>query len=41
MCQRIILVDGELLTELMNKYGVGVQVHETCKVFKIDEDFFA
>lgn len=38
---RIILLDGERLTSLMIRYGVGVQVQETYKVVKIDEDFFA
>ncbi len=38
---RIILIDGERLTSLMIRYGVGVQVRETYKVVEIDEDFFA
>lgn len=38
---RIILIDGERLTELMIRYGVGVQVSETYTVVEIDEDFFA
>lgn len=38
---RIILIDGARLTALMIRYGVGVQVEETYKVVKIDEDFFA
>lgn len=38
---RIILIDGERLTNLMIRYGVGVQVRETYKVVEIDEDFFA
>lgn len=37
---RIILIDGERLTRLMIKYGVGVQVESTYKVVKVDEDFF-
>lgn len=37
---RVILIDGELLTALMIRYGVGVQVRETYKVVEIDEDFF-
>lgn len=38
---RIILIDGERLTTLMIRYGVGVQTRETYKVVEIDEDFFA
>lgn len=38
---RIILIDGERLTELMIKYRVGVQVEQTFTAVKIDEDFFA
>lgn len=38
---RIILIDGNRLTDLMIRYGVGIQVRETYKVVEIDEDFFA
>ncbi|MBX3067638.1 MAG: restriction endonuclease [Cryobacterium sp.] len=38
---RIILIDGQQLTYLMIRYGVGVQVQETFKAVEIDEDFFA
>lgn len=38
---RIILIDGQRLTSLMIRYGVGVQVRETFRVVEIDEDFFA
>lgn len=38
---RIILIDGERLTKLMIRYGVGVQVRQTFQVVEIDEDFFA
>lgn len=39
---RIILIDGERLTELMIRYKVGVQaVGETFQAVEIDEDFFA
>jgi len=37
---RIILIDGQRLTELMIEYGVGVQVEHTYRVVEIDEDFF-
>ena len=38
---RIILINGERLTSLMIRYGVGVQARETYKVVEVDEDFFA
>lgn len=38
---RIILIDGQRLTELMIEYGVGVQVERTYHAVNIDEDFFA
>ncbi|MSS84814.1 restriction endonuclease [Actinomycetaceae bacterium WB03_NA08] len=38
---RIILIDGDRLTNLMIRYGVGVQVRKTFKAVEIDEDFFA
>lgn len=38
---RLILIDGQRLTELMIEYGIGVQVARTYRVVKIDEDFFA
>ncbi|WP_188043152.1 restriction endonuclease [Changpingibacter yushuensis] len=37
---RIILIDGQRLTNLMIRYGVGVQVRETYHAVDIDEDFF-
>jgi restriction system protein len=39
--QRIILIDGKRLTDLMIRYGVGVQVRESYHIVEIDEDFFA
>lgn len=38
---RIVLIDGKRLTDLMIRYGVGVQVRETYNIVEIDEDFFA
>lgn len=35
----IALVDGEMLTNLMIQYHIGVQVAQTYDVFDIDEDF--
>lgn len=37
---RLILIDGERLTELMIRFGVGVQTKDTFHVVEIDEDFF-
>lgn len=37
---RVILVDGERLTRLMIRYGVGVQTKRTVNIVQIDEDFF-
>jgi len=38
---RIVLIDGKRLTDLMIKFGVGVQTSETYTIVEIDEDFFA
>jgi restriction system protein len=38
---RIILIDGKRLTDLMIRYGVGVQVRGTYRIVEVDEDFFA
>ena len=38
---RVILIDGERLSALMIRYGVGVQVSATYRLVEIDEDFFA
>lgn len=37
---RLILIDGARLTDLMIRFGVGVQVKQTVHVVEIDEDFF-
>jgi restriction system protein len=37
---RLILIDGERLTDLMIRYSVGVQVKDTFHVVEVDEDFF-
>lgn len=38
--QRIILIDGEMLTTLMLDNNVGVRVHRALDLKRIDEDFF-
>lgn len=37
---RIVLVDGERLSRLMIRYGVGVQVKRTVQIVAVDEDYF-
>jgi restriction system protein len=39
--QRVILIDGERLTELMIEHDVGVRLSRAVKIKKLDEDFFA
>lgn len=38
--QKIITIDGQMLVDLMYKYGVGVQISSTYEMRQIDEDFF-
>lgn len=38
--QHIILVDGEKLTELMIKFGIGVATQKTYNIKRVDTDFF-
>ncbi|GBQ11014.1 restriction endonuclease [Swaminathania salitolerans] len=40
LTQRVILIDGERLTELMIEYGVGVRLSRAIAVKRLDEDFF-
>ena len=39
--QRVILVDGPSLTDLMIEYQVGVRTSQTIEFKRLDEDFFA
>lgn len=39
--QRVILIDGERLADLLVEHGVGVRVSRTVAVKRVDEDFFA
>ena len=39
--QRVILIDGARLTELMMEFGVGVRISRTVVVKRLDEDFFS
>lgn len=38
--KRIILIDGENLTQLLVTYGVGVRTFRTIELKKIDSDYF-
>ncbi|WP_394730739.1 restriction endonuclease [Altererythrobacter sp. GH1-8] len=39
--QRVILIDGDRLAELMIEFGIGVRVSRLVEVKRLDEDFFA
>lgn len=41
LSQRVILIDGERLTDLMIEHGVGVRVSRRIEFKRLDEDFFA
>ncbi|GAA4792771.1 hypothetical protein GCM10023200_30400 [Actinomycetospora chlora] len=36
----VVLIDGRRLSELLIRYGVGVQVEKTSTVVKLDDDYF-
>ena len=38
--QRIILIDGKKLAQLMVQYGVGVRIERTVEIKRIDLDYF-
>ncbi|MDQ3158419.1 MAG: restriction endonuclease, partial [Actinomycetota bacterium] len=40
VASRLILIDGDRLTSLMIRHGVGVQIKQTHHIVQIDEDFF-
>ena len=39
--QKIVLINGQRLAELMIEYGVGVSTRETYVLKRADEDYFA
>lgn len=41
LAQRVILIDGDRLTDLMVEYGVGVRVSRRIEFKRLDEGFFA
>jgi restriction system protein len=40
LSNRIVLIDGDQLTRLMIRHGVGCRIEETLHIRKIDEEFF-
>ena len=38
--KRIVLIDGEKLTNLMIEYDVGVSTKDTYKIKTLDNDYF-
>lgn len=40
LSQRVILIDGDRLAELMIEFGIGVRVSRVVQVKRVDEDFF-
>jgi restriction system protein len=40
LSKRIVLMDGEQLTRLMIRHGVGCRIEETLHIKKVDEEFF-
>jgi restriction system protein len=40
LSKRIVLIDGDQLTELMIRHNVGCRVEDILEIRKIDEDFF-
>lgn len=41
LAQRVILIDGQELADLMIEHGVGVRGYRTVEFKRLDEDFFA
>ncbi|WP_230461340.1 restriction endonuclease [Sphingobium sp. CAP-1] len=39
--QRVVLIDGQRLSELMIEFGVGVRINRVVEVKRLDEDFFS
>ena len=41
LSQRVILIDGKRLADLMIEHNVGVRISRTVEFKRLDEDFFA
>jgi restriction system protein len=37
---RLVLIDGEALTDLMVRFNVGVRVSQTVEIKRVDMDYF-
>jgi restriction system protein len=40
LSKRIVLIDGDQLTRLVIRHGVGCRIEETLYIKKVDEEFF-
>jgi restriction system protein len=40
LIKRIVLIDGDQLTRLMIRHGIGCRIEETLYLKKVDEEFF-
>jgi restriction system protein len=40
LSKRMVLIDGDQLTRLMIRHGVGCRIEETLFIKKVDEEFF-
>ena len=40
LSKRIVLINGDALSRMMIRYGVGCRIEETLHIKKVDEDFF-
>jgi restriction system protein len=40
LSKRIVLIDGDHLTRLMIRHGVGCRIRETLYITMVDEEFF-
>lgn len=41
LTQRVVLIDGAMLADLMSEHGVGVRASQTLIINRLDEDFFS
>jgi restriction system protein len=40
LSKRIVLIDGDQLTRLMIRHGVGCRIEETLHIKRVDDEFF-
>lgn len=41
LSQRVVLIDGKQLTDLMAEHNVGVRISRAIEFKRLDEDFFS